>query len=88
MEDLITISSIRISKNLAEKLDFVSKREGISKTELIRRSLEQYLKKEFSPKLKTGEELLELIFQRTGHKPKIIRDIKSVFKENYKEEPL
>ncbi len=88
MEDNVVISSIRISKLLAQKLEFVAKQEGISKTELIRRSLEEYLTNRFTQKPKTFDEVLALIIKRTGRTPVITKDVKTVFDENYMEEPL
>ncbi len=88
MEDNVVISSIRISKLLAQKLEFVAKQEGISKTELIRRSLEEYLTKRLTQKPKTFDEVLALIIKRTGRTPVITKDVKTVFDENYMEEPL
>jgi len=84
----VVISSIRISKILAQKLELVAKQEGISKTEIIRRSLEEYLTKRLTQKPKTFDDVLALIIKRTGRTPKITKDVKSVFDENYAEEPL
>ncbi len=87
MEEDVIISSIRISKVLAQKLEFVAKQEGISKTEIIRRSLEEYLTKRLSQKPKTFDEVLALINKRTGRTPTITKDVKTLFDENYAEEP-
>jgi len=88
MEDTVVISSIRINKRLAQKLEFVAKKEGITKTDVIRRSLELYLAKEFEPKPKTAEDILVQVYKRTGRIPEIKRDVKELFDESYKEEPL
>jgi len=44
--------------------------------------------KEVEPNIKNAEELLELIYKRTGRIPQVQRDIKDLFNENYQEEPL
>jgi metal-responsive CopG/Arc/MetJ family transcriptional regulator len=88
MEDSITISSIRINKILAEKLDIIAKREGISRAEIIRRSLEAFLAKEVEPKVKSAQELLDLVYRRTGRKPVSVRDTNDVYNELYKEDGI
>jgi metal-responsive CopG/Arc/MetJ family transcriptional regulator len=80
-EDSIVISSIRLSKTLAEKLDFVAKMEGLSKTEIIRRSLEDYLPKHTPKQNKSAEDILRLIQKRSGIIPKIIKNPKDIFDE-------
>ncbi|HME50796.1 MAG TPA: ribbon-helix-helix domain-containing protein [Candidatus Lokiarchaeia archaeon] len=88
MEETITISSIRIAKHLAEKLDVIARREGTSRAEIIRRSLEAFLAKQVEPHPKSAQEVLDLVYRRTGHKPTSIRSTKEVFDELYKEESL
>ena len=84
----MTISSIRISQQLAQKLETVAKRAGISRAELIRRALEAYLPQFIEVKPKTAAEILSLVARRAGGVPPIVRDIKYIYEENYRTEPL
>ena len=88
MEDMITISSIRINKNLAEKLDILAKREGISRADIIRRSLEAYLAKQIGPRPKSAQEILDHVYKRTGRKPQDLRDTKDIYRDLYREEGM
>lgn len=88
MENTITLSTLRISKTLAEKIDLFAQKEGISRTEIIRRALESYFEKEISPKPLTAEEILERLYARTGIVPPSKRSVKEVFDELYREEKL
>jgi metal-responsive CopG/Arc/MetJ family transcriptional regulator len=86
MDDTITISSIRINKALGMKLDVVAKREGTSRADIIRRALEAFLAKEIEPRGRSAQEILDLVYKRTGRKPESSRDTKDVYDESYKAE--
>ena len=88
MEDTVTISSIRISKTLAEKLDIIAKREGTSRADIIRRSLEAFLAKQIEPRGRSAQEVLDLVYKRTGRKPQSLHDTKDVYDETYKDEGM
>ncbi len=81
MEDTVTISSIRLNKTLAKKLELAAQKEGISKTEMIRRSLEAYLPKIIEPRPKTADEVLDLVQKRSGGVPTIKKPVKEIFNE-------
>ncbi len=84
MSDSIVISSLRIHKDLATKLNFLAKKEGISKSEIILRALERFLSEIVIEKTRNAEEILKLVELRTGRKPKLIRDPKEIYKEEYR----
>ncbi|MEX2681631.1 MAG: ribbon-helix-helix protein, CopG family [Candidatus Sigynarchaeota archaeon] len=88
MENTVTISSIRISKTLAEKLDIIAKREGTSRAEIIRRSLEAFLANQIEPRGKSAREILDLVYKRTGRKPQSLRDTRDVYNESYRDEGM
>lgn len=88
MDETVTISSIRINQQLAQKLDVVAKRAGISRAELIRRALEAYLPQFIDVRPKSAAEILSLVTRRAGGIPPIVRDIKDIYDENYRTELL
>ena len=88
MSDSIVISSFRIQKDLATKLNFLAKKEGISKSEIIRRALERYLSEIVIEKTSNAEEILKLVELRTGRKPKFVRDPKEIYHEEYRLEGI
>jgi metal-responsive CopG/Arc/MetJ family transcriptional regulator len=88
MDEAVTISSIRLSKYLADRLDIVARREGTSRAEIIRRSLEAFLAKQVEPRPKTAQEILDLVYKRTGRKPSSSRSTRDVYNDLYKEEGI
>ncbi|MHA1649153.1 MAG: ribbon-helix-helix protein, CopG family [Candidatus Helarchaeota archaeon] len=88
MDDTVVISSIRISKEMSKKLELIAKRQGISKTELIRRALESYLPQFIELRPNSAEEVLNKVKLRTGFIPKIKKSIKSIYQEIYETENL
>ena len=83
-----TLSSIRISVDLASKLELVAKIKGWSKTELVRRSLEAYLPQFLESSPQSADQVLDLLMRRSKRKPKMHLTAKEVFNENYQVEDL
>lgn len=69
-------TTLELKKGLAE-------REGVSVEELLRRVLELYPEKP-----RSAAEVLELVKQQTGRKPKLLKSPQEVFRAGYKEEGL
>jgi predicted DNA-binding protein len=88
MEDQVTLSSIRISKILADKLEYLTKLKGITKNEIIRRALEQYFAEEMEPIPQSAQEILDNLYSTEGDRPKIKAKPKAIFNELYKEDDL
>jgi len=45
--------------------------------------LEQYVSKFVDAKPKSAEDILKLVEARTGRRPKLIREVKGIFREGY-----
>nr|MDO8086752.1 ribbon-helix-helix protein, CopG family [Candidatus Sigynarchaeum springense] len=88
MDDKTTISSIRIGKGLAEKLDSIAKRDGTSRVEIIRRALEAFIAQQLEPPAKSAQQVLDLVYKRAGRKPVSSRETSDVFNEGYREEGI
>ncbi|MBN2151567.1 MAG: CopG family transcriptional regulator [Candidatus Lokiarchaeota archaeon] len=88
MEETTTISSIRIGKGLADKLDSIARREGTSRVEIIRRALEAFLAQQLEPPAKSAQQVLDLVYKRAGRKPVSSRETREVFNEGYREEGI
>jgi predicted DNA-binding protein len=80
-EEVVVISSVRLNRTLAEKLEFAAKHEGLSKTEIIRRSLESYLPKVIPKPKKSAKDILRLVQQRSGVIPVMKKPPKEIFDE-------
>jgi len=86
--DTVVISSIRVSKELARKMDFVAKKEGLSRAELIRRAVEHYVSHFIEEKPKNAKDILKLVERRTGRKPRIVKEPAEIYREEYELEGL
>jgi len=83
-EEKVVISSIRISKLLARKLELIAKKEGFtSKSELIKRALEEFAERHLTDKPKSAEDVLQLIEKRSGTIAKIKKKPSEIFMEEY-----
>ncbi|MGB2727099.1 MAG: hypothetical protein WBD09_01305 [Halobacteriota archaeon] len=69
-------TTLELKKELAE-------REGVNVEAFLRRVLEFY-----PGKPRSAAEVLELVKQQTGRKPKLLKSPPEVFKAGYKEEGL
>jgi predicted DNA-binding protein len=88
MKDSVVISSIRISRELARKMDFVAKKEGTSRAELIRRAVEHYISHFIEEKPKNAKDILEMVERRTGRKPRTVKEPVEIYREEYEREGL
>ena len=88
MDEFITMPPIRISKHLLEMLHALARQEGKSLDELVQNALEVFFSKRNMPCSENAQIVLDLVYKRTGHKPKSTRSTKEVFCELYKEEHL
>jgi|GEM_PF-3436474 predicted DNA-binding protein len=87
-DNIKTISSIRMSRELARKVELAARKKGISKAELVRRALEEYVSGVIDEKPKSAEEILKLVEMRTGRKPGLVRKVGEIFRESYELEDL
>lgn len=76
-------TTLELKKELAERLFVLAEREGVNVEELLRRVLELYPEKP-----RSAAEVLELVKQQTGRKPKLLKSPPEVFRAGYKEEGL
>jgi len=76
-------ATLELRKELAEHLFTLAEREGVSVEELLRRVLKLYHEKPSS-----AAEVLRLVKQQTGRKPKLLKSPPEVFRAGYKEEGL
>jgi hypothetical protein len=84
-EDVVVISSIKLNRTNADELEFVTQHQGLSKTEIIQRSLEQYLPKLVPKQIKSARDILRLVQQRSGIIPVIKNKPTDIFEQKVNE---
>ncbi|MEQ9715394.1 MAG: ribbon-helix-helix domain-containing protein [Candidatus Asgardarchaeum sp.] len=83
-EEKVVISSIRISKLLAKKLELIAKKKGFtSKSELIKRALEEFAERHLADKPRSAEDILQLVEKRSGTVAKMKKKPSEIFMEEY-----